>query len=199
MNELSKINRRKFLNRSVLFVLAPPLISQYPNFLKRKKKLRHVCVGVGGMGWHDLNRFKAHPDVEIVAICDVDENHLERAAEALPNAKKYTDWRELLAKEGKNFDAINVSVPDHNHFPIAFQSINLGKHVYCQKPMCHDVAEIRKLTEAAKKSRIVSQLGTQHASGKGDRTAVQWIKEGHIGKIKQVYLCSNRPGATVRV
>ena len=66
MNELSKINRRKFLNRSVLFVLAPPLISQYPNFLKRKKKLRHVCVGVGGMGWHDLNRFKAHPDVEIV-------------------------------------------------------------------------------------------------------------------------------------
>jgi len=72
----------------------------------------------------------------------------------------------------------------------------LGKHVYCQKPMCHDVAEIRVLTEAASKAGIVSQLGTQHASGLGDRTGVQWIKEGHIGKIKNVYLCSNRPGAT---
>ncbi|NHE56548.1 Gfo/Idh/MocA family protein [Cyclobacterium plantarum] len=196
MSQLSKINRRKFLNRSVLFVLTPPLLSQYSGFTKKQEKVRHVCVGVGGMGWHDLNRFKAHPNVDIVAICDVDENHLNKAADAIPNAKKYTDWRELLEKEAENFDAINVSVPDHNHFSIAMQSIQMGKHVYCQKPMCHDVAEIRKLTQAAQKAGIVSQLGTQHASGKGDRTAVQWIKEGHIGKIKEVYLCSNRPGAT---
>ncbi|SEJ52054.1 Predicted dehydrogenase [Cyclobacterium xiamenense] len=196
MNKLTKINRRKFLNRSALLALTPPLLSHYPNFFTRKKKLRHVCVGVGGMGWHDLNRFKSHPEVEIVAICDVDENHLARASEALPQAKTYTDWRTLFANEMGNFDSINVSVPDHNHFPISYRAIQAGKHVYCQKPMCHDVAEIRKLTEAAKKAGIVSQLGTQHASGKGDRTAVQWIKEGHIGKIKQVYLCSNRPGAT---
>ncbi|WP_114749668.1 Gfo/Idh/MocA family protein [Pleomorphovibrio marinus] len=196
MKKFSKINRRKFLNRSLLFVLTPPFISQLPFFGKKQVKLRHVCVGVGGMGWHDLQRFMAHSDVEIVAICDVDENHLNRAAEALPQAKKYKDWRELLKNEKSNFDSINVSVPDHNHYVIAKQSMDAGKHVYCQKPMCHDVAEIRSLTELAQSNGVITQLGTQHASGKGDRTAVQWIKEGHIGKVEHVYLCSNRPGAT---
>ncbi|SHM79739.1 Oxidoreductase family, NAD-binding Rossmann fold [Cyclobacterium lianum] len=197
MKKENSVSRRKFLVTTATAALAQPFLLSPPVMGQTKRNpLRHACVGVGGMGWHDLNRFKAHPEVEIVAICDVDENHLNRAAEALPNAKKYTDWRELLENEAGNFDAINVSVPDHNHFPIAIQSIKQGKHVYCQKPMCHDVAEIRKLTEAAGNAGIVSQLGTQHASGKGDRTAVQWIKEGHIGKIKEVYLCSNRPGAT---
>ena len=190
------ISRREFILKAAsAAVVAPLLISQAKN-VSPPNKLRHVCIGVGGMGWHDLNKFKSHPDIDIVAICDVDEKHLKRAAEALPNAKTYSDWRELFKNESNAFDAVNVSVPDHNHFAICFQAIQLGKHVYCQKPMCHDVAEIRVLTEAASKAGIVSQLGTQHASGLGDRTGVQWIKEGHIGKIKNVYLCSNRPGAT---
>lgn len=80
--------------------------------------------------------------------------------------------------------------------PISYEALKNGKHVYCQKPMCHDVAEIRELTKAAAKAGVVTQLGTQHASGEGDRTAVELIKKGTIGKIKNVYLCSNRPGAT---
>ena len=191
------ISRREFILKAAsAAVVAPLLISQAKNVSPAANKLRHVCIGVGGMGWHDLNKFKTHQEVDIVAICDVDEKNLKRAAEALPNAKTYADWRELFKNEANNFDSVNVSVPDHNHFAICFQAIKMGKHVYCQKPMCHDVAEIRVLTEAASKAGIVSQLGTQHASGLGDRTAVQWIKEGHIGKIKNVYLCSNRPGAT---
>lgn len=190
-------SRRRFIQQAAIAAMTPPLLLSVPaQATPQNGKLRHVAVGVGGMGWHDLSRFMAHKDVEIVAICDVDANHLKRAADALPNARTYSDWRELLKKEAGNFDSINVSVPDHNHFAIAFESIRLGKHVYCQKPMCHDVAEVRALTQAATKKGIVSQLGTQHASGLGDRTAVQWIKEGHIGKIKNVYLCSNRPGAT---
>lgn len=197
MNEKNDISRRKFIQKSATVALAQPLLFQLPAFgMGKKAKLRHACVGVGGMGGHDLSRFNAHPEVEIVAICDIDEDRLAKAAEILPNAERFTDWRELFARGAGNFDSVNVSVPDHNHFPIAYSAITNGKHVYCQKPMCHDVAEIRTLTEAAQKAGIVSQLGTQHASGKGDRTAVQWIKEGHIGKIKQVYLCSNRPGAT---
>ncbi|EON77118.1 putative NADH-dependent dehydrogenase [Lunatimonas lonarensis] len=185
------------MQKAAVAAITPPLLMALPaNSSAPNRKLRHVAVGVGGMGWHDLNRFMAHEGVEVVAICDVDANHLKRAADALPNAATYSDWRELLKKEAGNFDSINVSVPDHNHFAIAFESIRMGKHVYCQKPMCHDVAEVRALTQAAAKKGIVSQLGTQHASGLGDRTAVQWIKEGHIGKIKHVYLCSNRPGAT---
>jgi len=197
MKDENNSSRRGFILKSATIVLAQPLLFNIPGFAKpKRKKLRHACIGVGGMGGHDLSRFNAHPDVEIVAICDIDENHLAKAAEIAPNAKRFTDWRELFAQEVANFDSVNVSVPDHNHFPIAYTAITEGKHVYCQKPMCHDVSEIRELTKAAAKAGIISQLGTQHASGKGDRTAVQWIKEGHIGKIKHVYLCSNRPGAT---
>ncbi len=195
-NTIQGSTRRKFL-ATAASLIAAPLFLDMPVLASRPyAKLRHVSIGVGGMGRHDLQRFIAHPDVEIVAICDVDEERLQKAGELVPNARQYKDWRKLLKEEAKNFDSINVSVPDHNHFAVAFSAIKMGKHVYCQKPMCHDVAEIRKLTEAAVEAGIVSQLGTQHASGKGDRTAVQWIEEGHIGKIKKVYLCSNRPGAT---
>jgi predicted dehydrogenase len=194
-NNLSGSSRRKFL-ATTASLLASPLLLDFPAFAQPEKKLRHICVGVGGMGRHDLQRFIAHPDIEIVAICDVDEELLQQAAALVPEARLYRDWRKMLKEESKNFDSVNVSVPDHNHFAVAITAVKMGKHVYCQKPMCHDVVEIRKLTEAAVKAGIVSQLGTQHASGKGDRTAVQWIKEGHIGKIKAVYLCSNRPGAT---
>ncbi len=199
MKKTPSNSRRKFLVATTASIIASPFVFSLDGIAQASKaKLRHVCVGVGGMGSGDLKRFLAHPDVEIVAICDVDQERLKKAAELVPNARQYKDWRKLLKEEEGNFDSINVSVPDHNHFPIAFKAINMGKHVYCQKPMCHDVLEIRRLTEAAAKAKIVSQLGTQHASGKGDRTAVQWIKEGHIGKIKHVYLCSNRPGATER-
>lgn len=191
------ISRRDFLLKAATAALVPPLLMSYP--LKagsKKEKLAHACIGVGGMGWHDLQQFQAHPNLEIVAICDVDENNLKRAAEAIPGARTYTDWRQLLKKERKKIDSVNVSVPDHNHFAISFEAIKKGKHVYCQKPMCHDVAEIRALTEASAKAGVITQLGTQHASGEGDRTGVNLIRNGTIGKIKNVYLCSNRPGAT---
>ncbi|MGV3558917.1 Gfo/Idh/MocA family protein [Larkinella arboricola] len=194
--DLFTVSRRKFLLAAAATALAPPLtLKASKRKLGPNDKLNHACIGVGGMGWGDLQNFAKHPKVNIVALCDVDETRLKKAAEAFPNARTYTDWRELLEKENSNIDSVNVTVPDHNHFAIAIQAIRAGKHVYCQKPMCHDVVEVRVLTEAAVKAGIVSQLGTQHASGKGDRTAVQWIKEGAIGKVKHAYLCSNRPGA----
>ena len=146
------------------------------------------------MGWADLMKFKEHPDVNIVAICDVDSVNLKKAQDALPGARAYSDWRELLKKE-RDIDSVNVTVPDHNHFAIAYTAIRGGKHVYCQKPMCHDVAEVRVLTNASIKAGVVTQLGTQIAASAGDRMAVKMIKEGVIGKIKHAYLCSNRPGA----
>ena len=147
------------------------------------------------MGWGDLQNFLSHQKVQIVALCDVDANNLATAAKAVPGARTYTDWRELLRKEGDRIDSINAAVPDHTHFSIAYSAIQKGKHVYCQKPLCHDIAEVRVLTQAAIKKGVVTQLGTQVASTIHDRTAVQWLKEGRIGKIKHAYLCSNRPGA----
>lgn len=192
-----EFSRRKFMKNVAAATLVSPLTFNLSAFAgAQKEKLAHACIGVGGMGGHDLQQFLSHPRVEVVAICDVDENTLKKAAELVPNARTYTDWRELLKKESKIIDSVNVSVPDHNHFIISNEAIRKGKHLYCQKPMCHDVAEIRQLTQAAAKADVVTQLGTQHASGEGDRTAVELIKKGVIGKIKQVYLCSNRPGAT---
>jgi predicted dehydrogenase len=125
----------------------------------------------------------------------VDSAILDRAAREVPGARLYADWRELLDKEGAGLDSINAAVPDHTHFSIAYRAIQQGKHVYCQKPLCHDIAEVRALTRAAVKQGVITQLGTQVASSIHDRTAVQWLKEGRIGKITHAYLCSNRPGA----
>ena len=195
-NKNRLVSRRHFLVSAATAAIVGPLILR-PSAKAASPigKLNHACIGVGGMGWGDLQNFKSHPNLQIVAICDVDENNLKKASEAIPGARTYTDWRELLKVEGKRIDSVNVTVPDHNHFAIAIQAIRAGKHVYCQKPMCHDVAEVRILTNEAVKAGVITQLGTQVASTFGDRTAVQWIKEGAIGKIKHAYLCSNRPGA----
>lgn len=166
-----------------------------PRAISANEKLNHACIGSGGMGWVDLQNLLQHKRVQVVALCDVDANHLDKAAKAVPGARVYADWRELLENEGDRIDSVNVSVPDHMHFPIAYSAIRRGKHVYCQKPMCHDVAEVRLLTEAAARHGVKSQLGTQAASNIHERTAVQWLREGRIGKIQHAYLCSNRPGA----
>jgi predicted dehydrogenase len=195
-NHTFSVSRRKFVQKAAAAAIAAPFILRCSSDASSSKsKLNHACIGVGGMGWSDLQKFKEDPNVRIVAICDVDEDNLKKASAILPEARTYTDWRILLKKEEKNIDSVNVTVPDHNHFSIAWQAIRLKKHVYCQKPMCHDVTEVRLLTEAAVKAGVITQLGTQIASRKGDRTAVQLIKDGAIGKIMHAYLCSNRPGA----
>ncbi len=191
-----RFGRRQFLRLAGWSGVAFPWISTtWTQAASPNGKLRHACIGVGGMGWNDLQNFKQHPRVEIVALCDVDATHLDKAAGEVPGARRYTDWRELLTQEAAKLDSVNVAVPDHMHCAIALTAVRAGKHVYCQKPMCHDVAEVRALTQAAVQHRVVTQLGTQMAAGAGDRTTVQWLRSGVVGKIKHAYLCSNRPGA----
>jgi len=192
----NSLSRRRFIQTATIAAIGAPLILSCSRSKPSPNgKLRHACIGVGGMGWSDLNKFREDPNVQIVAICDVDADNLKKASALLPDAHTYTDWRELLSKEDDNIDSVNVTVPDHNHFIIAYTAIKKRKHVYCQKPMCHDIAEVRKLTEASVKYKVITQLGTQVASRPCDRMTVQLLKDGVIGKIKHVYLCSNRPGA----
>jgi predicted dehydrogenase len=194
-------SRRQFLRTASVAGLAAPFViscrSLHPSakVISPNAKLNHACVGVGGMGWVDLQNFLQHKRVNVTALCDVDANNLDKAAKAAPGARLYSDWRELLQKEGDKIDSVNVAVPDHTHFAIAYSAIQRGKHVYCQKPLCHDVAEVRVLTHAAVKRGVITQLGTQVASTVHDRTGVIWLKEERIGKITHAYLCSNRPGA----
>jgi predicted dehydrogenase len=192
------MNRRQFLAASAA-AGAFNLISGCATAPKRvspNSKVAHACIGVGGMmGSTDLGNFKSHPRTDIVAICDVDKTQLEKAAAVVPNARQYTDWREMLAKEGDKIDSVSATVPDHMHALIAMSAIRAGKHVYCQKPLCHDVAECRALAQAAKHSGLVTQLGTQFASGAGDLMGAELLRQGAVGAVKKVILCSNRPGA----
>jgi len=112
-------------------------------------KLRHASIGVAGMGGSDLGQIGGNPNVRIVALCDVDRGRLDQAAKKHPDARLYQDWRELLEKEADHLDSVNVTTPDHMHAPIAMTALRLGKHVYCQKPLCHYIGEVRALTEEA--------------------------------------------------
>ncbi len=192
------MNRRRFLMTSAAASaggLFAGCVATKARRVSPNSKVAHACIGVGGMGYNDLTNYKSHARTEIVAICDVDKYHLDKAAALVPNARRYTDWREMLAREGDKIDSVNASVPDHMHALIALKAMEARKHVYCQKPLCHDVAECRALANAAKRSGLVTQLGTQFASGAGDLMGVHILRSGALGAIKKVILCSNRPGA----
>jgi predicted dehydrogenase len=188
-------SRRAFLKTTAAGLAAPLLLPSGLWAAAPNSRLNHACIGCGGMGVGDQNDFSSHPKIQIVALCDVDENTLNTAAKRFPGARLYRDWRELLAKEGNQIDSVNVTVPDHMHSIIARSAIQRGKHVYCQKPLCHDVAEVRALTEAARRKGVMTQLGTQFAGSYGDRATVQLLRSGAIGKVKHVYISANRPGA----
>ena len=193
-----KMNRRDFVSLSTLGgagLLAGCATVRPRRSISPNAKLQHACIGVSGMGGVDLDNLAGQASVEIAALCDVDADLLARAAKRFPQARLYADWRELLAKEGDRVDSVNASVPDHMHAAITLAALEAGKHVYCQKPLAHDVAECRAMARAARRMGAVTQLGTQGASGLGDRMAVQFLRDGVVGKVKRVLLFSNRPGA----
>lgn len=181
------LNRRGFLKTSAAAGAALTFGSFHSVSAAPSSKLNLAAVGVGGKGWSDLTSIAASPHVNVVALCDVDESkeHLGRAAEKYPDAKRYTDWRKML--EQKDIDAVQVSTPDHMHAPISLAAMALGKHVYCQKPLSHTVFEARVMTEAAKKAGVVTQMGNQIQSHTFYRTATQIVHDGIIGKVKEVY------------
>jgi len=181
-NTRGNLTRRSFLRQTAAFATLLPGLSlaDSPN-----SRLQHASIGVGGMGNSDLNSILRGGTTDIVAICDVDANNLAKAAQKLPNARKYRDWRQMLEKEADNIDSVNVSTPDHMHAPISFSAIKLGKHVYCQKPLTHTVHEARKLTLAARKAKVVTQMGIQIHADITYRMAAAIVQEGAIGKIKE--------------
>ncbi len=151
-------------------------------------KLRVASIGCGGKGWSDLTATAASPNVQVVALCDVDESkeHLGRAKEKFADAKTYTDWRRLL-DDAATFDAVIVSTPDHMHAPISLAAMALKKHVQCQKPLTHTVHEARQMRLAARKYGVVTQMGNQIQSHSAYRTAVAGVHAGVIGKVKEVH------------
>jgi len=156
-----RTNRRDFLKRSLGASLGTVAFPEIVSANSPNGKIQHAAIGVGGMGWGDVQQIGSHPEVEIVAICDVDTARMAAAAKKFPNARRYQDWRELLDREDNKIDSVNVSTPDHMHAPITMTAISKGKHVYCQKPLTHDVHEARRVAEAAAKAGVATQMGIQ--------------------------------------
>ena len=151
----------------------------------------HVAfIGVGGKGEHNLQAI-GDTGVNVVALCDIDAPRLQKASAKHPDAKTYTDFRKLL--EQKDIDAVVVTTPDHTHYIAAMSAMKLGKHVYCEKPLCHDVAEIRSLTEAARKYKVATQMGNAGHASEYIRRQVEWVQSGLIGTVKEVHCWTDRP------
>lgn len=184
--------RRRFIKSLGIGALAAPTFTRNLLSAPPSTILRHASFGAAGMAWHDIQAICSNPFVKLVAVAEVDLNRLADLKAAFPDVKVYQDWRELLKKEHGNIDSVNVSTPDHLHAPIALSAMQLGKHVYCQKPLAHDLHETRVLAEYARKKRLVTQMGIQVHSVKAYRQAVALVQSGAIGKVKEVHTWSNK-------
>ena len=156
-------------------------------------KLRHAQVGVGGMGQADLGQISGHPDIQVVALCDVDAGRLAEAAKLHPDARTFADWREMFQEMATEIDSVCVSTPDHMHAPITMTAMALGKHVYCQKPLTHTVKEARQIGAAAAHSRVITQMGIQNHSAANYRSTLETFRAGITGPVSEVHVWSDRP------
>ena len=148
-------------------------------------KLNIAGVGVGGRGGADLAPMAVSEN--IVALCDVNEVYAAKTFQRYPKAKTYKDFRKMFEAEAKNIDGVVIGTPDHSHTPIALMAMQLGKHVYCEKPLTRTVWEARLLRDAAAKYKIAAQMGNQGFSHEGTRTCAEILWSGEIGGVKEVH------------
>ncbi len=148
--------------------------------------LRIGVIGVNGQGGANLGAISADPGTRIEALCDVDLLSLDAAAAAFPNAKRYRDFRALLAEDSLELDGVVISTPDHTHAPAAAQALRRGLGVYLEKPLTHTVDECRQLLALARENRCVTQMGTLIHAGNNYRRVVEAIRAGVIGQVTQV-------------
>jgi len=193
----SNNSRRDFIKSTAIATAGISIIPRHvlggPGFIAPSDKLVVAGIGVGGKGESDIANFAKSGKADIAFLCDVDDRRAASSMKRFPKAKYYKDWRELLDKEGKNIDAVSVSTPDHTHAVAAMAAMERGKHVYVQKPLTHDIYEARQLTKAAKKYKVVTQMGNQGSSGDGVRQLREWYDAGLIGDVNEVYVWTDRP------
>ncbi len=184
----SSLNRRWFLQTSAAAAatFAAPAILRGRDL---NSKLNIAVIGSGGRGGSNLGACAATEN--IVALCDVYEPNLDRAAMAHPQAKKFVDFREMFAKP-EEFDAVTVSTCEHTHAFATLAALKAGKHVYCEKPLTHNVWEARVIREAAKKANVTTQMGIQIHSGANYRRVVELIQTGAIGPVREAHVWVSR-------
>src|SRR5262245_5693880 len=183
--------RREFLKASALAAGAATLgVPQLLRGQNLNSKLTIAAIGAAGKGQSDTDLCASE---NIVALCDVDQDHCASQLKKYPDAKYYQDFRKMLDEMGKSIDAVTVSTPDHFHAVAASAAMQLGKHVYCQKPLTQTIFEARHLRDLAARQKVVTQMGNQGSSEDGLRRAVEVIQAGLIGTPREVHVWSDRP------
>ncbi len=188
----ARLKRRSFLQALGTAGLAAPLLTRNLAAAAPGPRLRHASFGTGGMAGLDIDMICGSGKVDLVAVADVDLTRTLDVVQKYPGVRVYQDWRELLAREADNLDSVNVSTPDHMHAPMAMAAMQLGKHVYCQKPLAHDIHDVRQLTTYARAHGLVTQMGIQIHSEAVYLEAVSLVRSGVLGRVKEVHLWSDK-------
>lgn len=190
MSKLSfAVSRRRFIAATALS--AGSALLPFRGRARAGSALNKLNIGVIGVRGKGASNLSAVSSENIVALCDVDEGRLGRAAEKHPYARRYNDFRRML--EQKDIDAVVISTADHTHALPALMAIEQGRHVYCEKPLAHNIAETRLITDAARRHKVATQMGNQGHADDGIRLLVEWIRAGVIGPVRQVHCWSDRP------
>src|SRR5262245_57603380 len=188
-NRLRKINRRQFLHRAgagmALFNILPGSLLSGAEALAPNAKLNVAGIGIGSRGGAVVGEV-AGLGHNFVALCDVDEKYAAKEFAKFPNAKRFKDYRVMLDKV-KEIDAVVIGTPDHTHAVIAMEAMRHGKHVYCEKPLAHNIQEVRKFMAAAHKYKVVTQLGNQGHSSDTIRRLCEWVWAGAVGQVHTVH------------
>ena len=186
-NDGRKTSRRQFLHGMAGTVASFTIVPRHvlgAGVTPPSSKLNIACIGVGGRGGSNLGGVSRE---DIVALCDVDMRRAGGALKNYPKAKHYQDFRKMLDEMDNQIDAVVVSTPDHTHAVACMAAIKRAKHVYCEKPLAHSIHEIRELTKAARKHKVVTQLGNQGHSSNHIRMLCEWIWDGAIGNVREVH------------
>ena len=187
MSRSNHMRRRDFLRASALApVLAAPFpVPAWAESRSPNEKLNVAVIGASGRGGRATH---VVCDENLVGLCDVDERRLARAGEKFPKAKKYVDFRKMLTEMDGQIDAVVVCTPDHTHMPAGVMAMKMGKHCFCQKPLGHNIHEVRIGTEVAKKNKLATQIGTQMHATDNYRRVVELIAAGTIGPVREVHV-----------
>ena len=188
-----KLSRRDFISgtaTAAAFTIVPRYVLGGSGHTPPSERLNIAGIGLGNQGGADINAVSSENN--IVALCDVDDKYAAHVFDRYPKAKKYRDFRRMLEKQ-KDIDAVIVGTPDHTHAVISMMAMRMGKHVYCEKPLAHTVYEVRKLVEAARKYKVVTQMGNHGHAGEGIRLICEWIWDGAIGDVREVHAWTPLP------
>jgi predicted dehydrogenase len=147
-------------------------------------KLRLAVIGCGGRGASNLGEMAGE---DIVALCDVDERRAAESFKKFPKARRFTDFRKMFDAINNEIDAVLVATPDHTHAVASLAAIGHGKHVYCEKPLAHTIAEVRAMRKAALEKKVITQVGNQGHSSDSIRLYVEMIQSGVIGSVSEIH------------